>query len=112
MKIGRMAVAVVGCALVASVAQAAPANRQRGVNARQQRQAQRIHNGVKNDELTRGERDRLSADEAAIRAKERVYRRSGDGLNANERRDLEHDLNKTSREIYRDKHNDRTPPPE
>lgn len=79
----------------------------RGINARQERQAARIRDGRQDGELTRGELNRLRADEAAIRAEERVYRRSGDGLNRSERRDLERDLNRTSREIYRDKHNNR-----
>jgi len=44
-----------------------------------------------------------------VRAEERVYRKSGGGLNKAERKDLEKDLNKTSREIYRAKHNQRKP---
>ena len=73
------------------------------------RQTARIKDGVKDKELTRGELDKLRADEAAIRAEERVYRKSGDGLSKGEVKDLEKDLNKTSKEIYRAKHNDRTP---
>ncbi len=53
--------------------------------------------------------DRLRADEASIRAEERVYRKSGDGSSRWERRDLQKDLNRTSREIYRAKHNNRAP---
>lgn len=87
----------------------APAQRARGINAREHRQALRIRDGRQDDELTRGELDRLRADEAAIRAEERVYRQSGDGLNRRERRDLQRDLNRTSREIYRAKHNNREP---
>lgn len=102
--------AVIGCAVLATTAYAEPARRHpAGVNARQRRQAQRIREGKQNGELTKGERDRLAADEAAIRAEERVYRRTGDGLSPRERRDLERDLNRTSREISRAKHNDRTP---
>lgn len=78
-----------------------------GINTREHRQAVRIKDGVKDGDLTRGELDRLRANEAAIRAEERVYRQSGDGLTPAERRDLERDLNKTSREIYRAKHNNR-----
>ena len=86
----------------------APNHRPTRINAREHRQALRIREGVKDGEITRGELDRLRADEAAIRAEERVYRRSGNGLNRAERRDLEQDLNRTSREIYRAKHNQRT----
>ena len=84
----------------------------RGVNAREHRQAERIKQGVRGDQLTRAELDKLRADEAAVRAEERVYRRSGDGLNRREVRDLERDLNQTSREIYRAKHNQRQPQPQ
>jgi hypothetical protein len=109
MSFQRVAGFVVGCAVLGVAAQAAAGPRQgRGINAREHRQAQRIHQGVKSGEITPAEKDRLKADEAGVRAEERVYRQSGDGLNARERRDLEKDLNKTSREIYRAKHNDRS----
>lgn len=84
-----------------------PNRRPAGINAREHRQAVRIKDGVKADEITRAELDKLRADEAAIRAEERVYRQSGDGLNRAEVRDLERDLNKASSEIYRAKHNNR-----
>ena len=107
-KIG-MAAVIAGLALASTSVYAAPAHRPRGVNAREHHQAARIRQGVKSDELTRAELDKLKADEAAIRAEERVYRQSGDGLNRRERADLERDLNHTSREIYRAKHNNREP---
>jgi hypothetical protein len=110
MKVRHVAVVVIGSALVAAAAQAAPATRHaHGINAREHRQMQRIRQGNRRGELTAAEKDRLAADEAAIRAEERVYRRSGDGLNPGERRDLQRDLNRTSREIYRAKHNDKQP---
>jgi Spy/CpxP family protein refolding chaperone len=96
------------CAPAAALA-AGPGHHPAGINARQQRQTTRIKNGVKNDELTRGETARLRADEAAIRQEARVYRQSGGGLSPAERRDLERDLNRVSRQIYRAKHNGRTP---
>ena len=99
--------------LAAPAAYAATPNgsksRPAGINAREHRQTERIKNGVKDKELTKGELDKLRADEAAIRAEERVYRKSGDGLNKAEKKDLEKDLNKTSKEIYRAKHNNRVP---
>jgi len=79
------------------------------VNARERRQANRIKDGKQDDQLTKGELDKLKADEAAVRAEEKVYRKSGDGLNKQERKDLQKDLNKTSREIARAKHNGRVP---
>ena len=106
----RIATVVMGVTLVSTGAFAATSNKPRGVNAREHRQVERIRNGVKNDELTRAELDKLKADEAAVRAEERVYRQSGNGLNKREYRDLERDLNQTSREIYRAKHNNHEPP--
>ena len=78
------------------------------VNARERQQKARIKDGKEDGELTKGELDKLRADEAAVRAEERVYRQSG-GLNRRERKDLQKDLNKTSREIHRAKHNRRKP---
>ena len=106
----RIGMMVMGLTLVSTAAFAAAGSKPRSVNAREHRQAERIRNGVKNDELTRAELDRLKADEAAVRAEERVYRQSGNGLNKREYGDLERDLNRTSREIYRAKHNNHEPP--
>jgi hypothetical protein len=100
---------VIAASLAAATASAAPAHRPGNINARQRHQAERIENGKADGQLTRGELDRLRGDEAAIRAEEHVYRRSGQGLNPAERKDLERDLNRTSREIYRARHNQRQP---
>ena len=111
----RIAAAVCALALVAPAGVFAqsrlqPSDRHnRGINAREHRQALRIRDGREDNELTRRELDRLRADEASVRAEERVYRKSGDGLSRWERRDLQNDLNRTSREIYRAKHNNRAP---
>jgi hypothetical protein len=109
MVVRNIAAGVVAFGLIAPAAYAGQ-NHPRGINAREHRQAQRIRAGVKNGEITKGELDKLRADEAGVRAEERVYRKSGGGLNNAERKDLEKDLNQTSREIYRAKHNDRKPP--
>ena len=102
--------AALGLTMAAPLAAAAATgNHPRGINAREHRQAMRIRDGVEDRELTKAELDKLRADEAAVRAEERVYRKSGGGLNNAERKDLEKDLNKTSREIYRFKHNNREP---
>ena len=84
---------IVGVMLV-TPAFAAPARNPRGINARQHRQAQRIGQGVKSGAVTKGEANKLKADEAAVRAEEKVYRKSGDGRSPRERRDLEKDLNR------------------
>jgi len=96
-----------GLLAMSTAAFASPA-KPAGINAREQRQEQRIKNGVADDQLTKAEVDRLRAAEAAIRAEERVYRDSGKGLDSAEYKALENQLDKTSREIYRLAHNDRT----
>lgn len=104
---------VVGIVLVTPAVWAGPTTTPRGrpagINARQHRQAQRIKSGVKDGEITKAEANRLRADEAGIRADGRVYRASGDGLDKREAKDLEKDLNKTNREIFRARHNKRQP---
>lgn len=111
MFVRQMAAAVMGLTLVAPAAGfAAPNRKPMNINARERHQTMRITQGVRTDEITRGEFNRLKADEAAIRAEERVYRKSGEGLSRWERVDLERDLNRASREIYRAKHNDRARP--
>jgi hypothetical protein len=113
MFVRRILVTVLGVVLVAPAAFADPAGRPQhrpvGINKREHRQTERIKHGVKHDEITKGEANRLKADEAAIRAEEKVYRRSGDGLTKREVKDLENDLNKTSRKIKRATHNDKAP---
>jgi len=79
------------------------------INAREQRQVARIKDGVEDKQLTAGELDKLKASEAGVKAEERVFEKSGNGLNKAEYKDLEKDLNQTSKEIYRLKHNNRVP---
>ena len=74
------------------------------VNRREHRQGERIQQGLRSDELTRREAARLRAEQAGVRAEERRYRRTGTGLSPWERRDLQRDLNRTSRDLYRQKH--------
>lgn len=80
-------------------------NHPRGINAREARQEQRIKEAKKDGELTNAELDKLRADEAALRARERVFRESGQGLNSKEYKSLEKELNRLSREISRAAHN-------
>jgi len=96
-------------ALAQSASPAAPADsaHRSGINAREARQRARIRNGVQDGSLTTAEARRLRTEEAGIRAEERAFRRSGDGLNRVERRDLQRDLNQTSRQIRRLTHNGR-----
>jgi hypothetical protein len=109
--------AAVGLACLASLASAqtsttpTPTDDQHlTVNQRLENQHDRIQAGTKDDQLTQGERTRLRADDAAIRAQEKVYRQAHDGtLTKSERHQLNRELNHTSRQIYRARHNNRKP---
>ena len=74
-----------------------------GVHARQQRQEQRIKQGVRSGELTKDEARKLREEQRAIRREERVYKADGK-LTREERKDLHQDLNDLSKDIYTEKH--------
>ena len=91
-------------ALAAAIAVPAAAyQRDPGVNKRQQRQGERIHQGVKSGELTKKEARQLRAEEKSVRKEEKAFKSDGK-LTRNERKQLHKDLNKTSRDIYSEKH--------
>jgi hypothetical protein len=80
------------------------------VNQRLENQRDRIQAGNKDDQLTKAEATKLRADDAAIRAQEKVYRKANDGkLTKGEKAQLNRELNQTSRQIYRARHNNRKP---
>lgn len=72
-------------------------------NNREQNQRQRIGEGVRSGELTRAEASRLAAQQAAIRVNEARYRSDG-YVSPSERARLNRQLNRTNRNIYRQKH--------
>jgi len=74
------------------------------INYREHNQEARIIQGVHSGELTRAEAARLQRQEAYIRHEKIEAKESGYVSNA-ERRELNWELNKTSRNIYRLKHN-------
>lgn len=76
-----------------------------GVNARQHRQQDRISQGIRSGELTPREARRLAREQRMIRREERAYRSDG-VLTPGERADLQGDLNRSSRHIYNQKHDD------
>ena len=76
----------------------------RNINARERRQQQRIYQGVRSGSLTRRETYRLERQQVNLRRTEARYRRSGGGLSWRERRNLQRRENRTSRVIYRQKH--------
>jgi GNAT superfamily N-acetyltransferase len=76
---------------------------------REAHQANRIHNGLANGELTRPEARRLGAGQVHLRRAE--ARAKSDGVvTTRERAHLQHEANQQSRRIYRQKHDaqDRT----
>ena len=104
MKNTLLTAAIVGLLSVAAVANAdGQRTRDPGVNARQHNQRARIQQGVRSGELTRRETHAAVDGQRDIRQLERGYRSDGT-LTSGERRDLHHEQNQASREIYRDKH--------
>src|SRR5262245_56285579 len=90
--------------LAASAVVASAQSRGRGINAREHRQQERIGQGVRSGELTNRETLRLEREQLRIERQEDRFRASGDGLSQRERARLEHELNRSSRDIYRQKH--------
>jgi hypothetical protein len=86
---------------------AAPADeKEPKVAARKERQQQRIANGVKSGELRAGETARLENKESRINKETRTDRAANGGrLTVAEKKQLNHQQNKVSKDIYGDKHN-------
>jgi len=79
-----------------------------GVNARETRQQNRIYNGVANGSLTRREAGRMEKQQQQLARREARMRQSGGGLSYNERAKLEREENRTSQNIYNQKHDGQT----
>lgn len=101
----RTVVAALFITSVSTSAFAAPRPHPAPIDARQHRQAVRVAQGVERREISPAERRAIATQEAAIRAEERRYRRSGGGLTPAERRDLERDLDRAGRHIFHATHN-------
>ncbi len=80
------------------------ANPNNPINQRLGNQADRIANGIQGGSLTNREAARLERGESRIAREEARFRRDGN-LSPWERRKLNRDLNRESRRIYRDRHN-------
>lgn len=89
--------------------QVSPGTKSPGVNSREHNQKARIKQGVKSGELTRAETKELVTEQKDIRALEREYKSDG-SLTADERKDLQQQLNQASKEIYEEKHDDEVRP--
>jgi tellurite resistance protein len=77
-----------------------------GVDRREQNQQNRVADGLKNGSLTAGEAAKIEKDEAKIKRDEAKAKSDG-VVTSNERAKLNRELNHTSREIHRDKHNNK-----
>ena len=91
-------------ALIGLTALTAAAPAEARINQRQYRQQQRIANGVNSGQLNARETNRLDRREDHITNYEARARASGDGLNGRERYRIERMQDRTSRAIYRQKH--------
>ena len=113
-QITRLAVAaLLGATLLPSAALAQDAtpmhHDHQGINARLRHQDARVDQGDASGQLTRRENRRLSHRDARIAGQESRDRYLHNGhLTRSERRHLNHELNHTSRAIYRQKHDDQT----
>ena len=84
----------------------APIPKPETIPQRQENQQDRIAQGVKSGQLTAGETANLETKEAAINGEVRADRAANGGkLTQAERTQVNHQLNRTSKQIYRDKHN-------
>ncbi len=76
------------------------------INQRLENQQDRIGQGITSGQLTAGEAANLETKESAINKEVRADRQAHGGkLTQAERVQVNHQLNRTSRQIYRDKHN-------
>ncbi len=83
-----------------------PIQKPETINQRRENQQDRIAQGVKSGQLTAGETARLESRESAINHEVRADRQANGGkLTPGERAKVNRQLNRTSRSIYRDKHN-------
>lgn len=79
----------------------------RSIDRREDRQHDRIAQGIRSGELTRHEAQRLMAEQRMIRQEERRYKADG-VLSDWERRDLQRDLDAAGRHIYEQSHDAQT----
>ena len=78
------------------------------IQHRKHNQQARIHEGVKSGELTKGEAKHLEKREHALNKEEREMRKENGGkLTAADRAKLNRQQNHLSKEIYKDKHNNK-----
>jgi hypothetical protein len=90
--------------MVTASAATAPNRYGRGIEARQRYQDRRIEQGERSGALTWRESERLERQEGRIERQEDRFRTSGGRFTARERAQIQRELNRESRRIYREKH--------
>jgi len=98
------AVTVAGILPMTGLAQGYRCRRNDNVNRREYYQRERIRDGIRSGELTRGEAYRLINEQRRIESYERRSRLDDGRLDWQERRRLDRMLDRSSRDIYREKH--------
>jgi uncharacterized membrane protein YebE (DUF533 family) len=96
------AIASVVLVLAGALALAAPS--EASIDGREREQRQRIRQARQSGALTHHEAARLAREQRQIRREERRFRANDGHLDPRERARLNHDLNRASRDIYRQKH--------
>lgn len=91
-------------AVVAATPMAASAAPWQTINQRQANIERRIDQGVRSGAITRNEAVRLRAEYRDLNRLEAQYRRSGGGLSARERADLDRRFDRLSAHVYAQKH--------
>ena len=107
MKNLKMVIAMAGLMTLAPMVTASAAevrHHRRGIEARQRYQAARIERGERSGALTYRESERLERRQARIERQEDRYRASGGRFTPAERARIQRELNRESRQIYRQKH--------
>lgn len=74
------------------------------IEARQRRQQRRIGQGIQSGQLTAKEGAKLERREAGIERREQRMRASGGKFTKGERKAVQKQLNNTSKQIYKEKH--------
>ena len=81
------------------------------VGQRRENQQDRIANGIKNGQMTAGEAARTENHEQGINQQVHADRQANGGkLTGQEHRQINREQNRTSRQIYRQKHNNKVAP--
>ena len=99
------AMVIIGGLSVVSFAQEGDKHRPRNINERQDRQKNRIKDGIQDGELTRREAGRLIHEQREVNQLERRLRNTGEEFTRIERARVQRQLNQSNRHIRRAKHN-------